>query len=221
MSDSQTFSSKDILYSGQWVLLDSPHYEQPVEGILKEIKGNTITVDVSDLTPEEYTSAPLFDSKFTLYATNKNGHFEARVIFRGSSPLPDTLFSLECPEVMERTQQREFVRVPASLPVRYQILDSHGISQARETSLVNISSTGLCFAADRMIPCPSAIALQISGLPGIDSLTLKSDAVRCRAVESNGAPVYHVGVYFGDYIPAADRDNLMKALIALQGQQKG
>lgn len=219
MSDAQYVESGTILSSGQWLVLDSPHYEHPIECILKDINDDILALDVSDMPRDEYVSAPLFDSKITIYATNKSGHFEARVKFRSSAPLPETVFYIERPPVMERSQLREFVRVSEPLPVRYKTRNIYqGFNDTKESCLVNISGNGLCFVAQQEIPCPSKIALQIFDLPEMNILTTNADVIRCRPVPIPGGKIYHVGVFFGDYISNPDHTRLLRSLATLQRQ---
>ena len=59
------------------------------------------------------------------------------------------VWHIKLPETVERHQNREFVRIRVSLPVKVKLIDSEGTIHApKMSSIVNLSGNGICFCSD-------------------------------------------------------------------------
>ena len=214
----------NVLRIGQRIVLTTSQYENPIEAELGEIGALYLGIKVDSLTQDEYINAPVTDSPVTIKLFDRDGFFESNLKYRGNTLLPQKMFYIDKPEFFMRQQHRQYVRVPASLPIHYRTRNIYnGFNDPKDSTLVDISGNGLCFISDTEVLCPSTISIIISGLPKINAFPISADVVRCQPVEVPSGTVYHVGVYFDDYISRADRSRLLRALTALQRKhiQKG
>lgn len=215
--DGKFIAADTILLPNQWVVIHSPHYPHPVESLITKIDDATLSASVDDLSHEEYVASPVRDSIVTIKLSNKSGHFETDVKYLGNSPLPQKIFFLERPTWLRHSQMREFVRIPATLSLIYKTRNIYnGFNNAKKTCLINISGNGLCFVTDKAINRSSTMSILIYGLPGIESLSLWADVIRCRQVTVPYGTVYQIGVCFQNYISRSQHTQLLHSLTTMQ-----
>ena len=206
-----------LLTPGQLLLLETQHYEHPIEGLLMHINDKHMAVAVENLPDNEYSNTPPAGINLVLRFSGKQGHFEAETRFLGNSPLPQKLFFLERPSQIRSNRQREYFRVPTSLFVMYRTKNAFNIyTDMKRSTLVDISGNGLCFIADTAINRSTKVFLLINGLPGIDQLPITATVVRCRQIRVSAGYIYHIGVSFDDCMPNQMHNQLLGSLSKMQ-----
>lgn len=137
------------------------------------------------------------------------------------------------PETVERYQNRQFVRVRVSLPIKVQIMNEEGgFGPVEETNLLDLSGNGLAFVSENPVPRDRQVILEVHNLPDIGTLRVMGRVQRCTGVDiPQKGRIYHVGVKMLDltrpirnrlvhYIFEIQRKELAKGLDLTGGQKK-
>ncbi len=216
--DTPLIPAEDILQTGLAVKLQVAGAEPVYTGVLEDSGDQYLAIALDELPPEVYANAPAPDARIELRIAAGGGLYLAACGFRSCAPLPRQVWFVDRPAFVVRQQQREYVRVPALLPIRVKTKNIYGtFNDARETTSLDISGGGLCFANEEPLAVPMTIGLIIEDLPGLETFPIAADAVRCQAVVNNtGNTVYHVGVTFEPYLSRPLRARLLRAIAALQ-----
>lgn len=140
--------------------------------------------------------------------------FTSNYISSGMNPIP--VWTISKPPVVERFQNREFVRVKITRPIVVRVVDEDGTMQPMvTTNTVDISGGGLCFVMFNVIKIGTRVNMKMDNLPHIELLSLMGEVVRCHEVDVSGIKVYHVGVKFIDF-PRQDQNKLIRFLFQMQ-----
>lgn len=187
-----------------------------VRGVIRDIALRYVAVE-PDITTREYLSAPPVGTELKCDVVGDGCVYRFAASFRSSSALPEKLWRVDKPEMVERVQMRRFVRVPMSVPMQVKLEGSHGsLKNARETTLVDISGGGLCFTSDDAVPLHSRIAVDIPNLPLYGSLKADATVERCLEIETNTSKVYHIGASLENSLSAREQDKLIQSVFELQ-----
>lgn len=129
------------------------------------------------------------------------------------------LWILQKPPVVERFQNREFVRVKVTRPIIVHPLDDDGSMQSMvTTNTVDISGGGICFVLFSPLKLGNKVALDIDNLPDMELIQILGEVVRCQPVDVAGVELYHIGVKFID-LSSNERNKLVKFIFELQRRQ--
>lgn len=145
-------------------------------------------------------------------------------VYEDKAAIPIPVWYIRKPDVVERWQRRQFVRVRTSLAIQVQIIHDEGqMDSSVETTTIDISGNGLCFVYQESVCVGSKVAIEIRGLPDIGNVQIMTTAVKCISLEVPAGRIYHVGVQFDNltrtiqtklvhFIFDLQRKNLMKSI---------
>ena len=138
--------------------------------------------------------------------------FFSAYIDKLAEPIP--MWIVTIPELAERYQNREFVRVQASIPIMVQITDdSGGLLPVYPTRTVDISGSGLCFIYNKRLTIGTRIVVEIENLPDIGIIHVFGEVVR--SIEINEKKIFHIGVRFLD-LPRPIQNKFVSYIFELQ-----
>ena len=194
-------------------------------GIFGELE--TYKSRVEDITDDSIIVAMPFDSRripvipmagsrvqTKIVANTCAYRFTSNYISSGMNPVP--VWKISKPPVMERFQNREFVRVKITRPIDVRVVDEDGALQPMvTTNTVDISGGGLCFVMFNVIRIGTKVTMEMDNLPHIELLSLMGEVVRCHEVDISGIKVYHIGVKFIDF-PRQEQNKLIRFLFQMQ-----
>ena len=170
-----------------------------------------------DMTPEEYVTAPEEGAAFQCAVTGDNCVYRFATAFRSSAPLPDQLWYIQAPAEVERQQLRRFVRVPAPIPMRAKLMNTHGgFKNAVDTVMVDISGNGICFVSEKEALENTQVFVEVPNLPVIGTLSAQGVVRRCAGIDTPTGHVYHIGAYLGDQLSRSQQDKLIRSVFQLQ-----
>ena len=122
--------------------------------------------------------------------------------------------------MVQRYQNRQFVRVRVSLPISVQVMnDDGGFDAAKMTNLIDLSGSGLAFVSDVPIQYGRQVIMELHNLPDIGTLKVMGSVRRCTEVElpQNGK-IYQVGVRMLD-LARPVRNRLVRFIFELQRKE--
>ena len=167
---------------------------------------------------------------FTFTAGNTYGLFTFSCKYRSSALLPERLIYFDHPVIVDRTQQRDFIRIPFSADVSYSVVIGD-VSQALGKSVtgktvlkgdsfkkgktINISAGGMLLRLPEKVEKGANIGI-IVDLPGFDAFTIVAETMHCRVVDGED-DAYDVGVKFEEQIKnSSDNIKYSRALAVVQ-----
>ena len=117
-------------------------------------------------------------------------------VFKGKKRDPIPVWLITKPEVVERHQNRSFVRAAVRLPIQVRIIDTEG----RESDLMKLHTTdvsggGLSFAVPRHVKINSRASIVFTNFPNIGMLSLMARVVRCQPLEPSDRG-WQIGAHF-------------------------
>ncbi len=117
-------------------------------------------------------------------------------VFKGKKRDPIPVWLITKPEVVERHQNRSFVRAAVRLPIQVRIIDTEG----RESDLMKLHTTdvsggGLSFAVPRYVKINSRASIVFTNFPNIGMLSLMARVVRCQPLEPSDRG-WQIGAHF-------------------------
>ena len=123
------------------------------------------------------------------------------------------------PEMVEKHQNRQFVRIHVGQTIRVRLMDEDGKPEGDPllTKSIDLSGNGVCFPSRQPFAIGTHMELVIYGIPQEgDMLEAGGHVVRCDERESsNGESVYHVGVGF-EKMSQTDVNKIVRYLFAVQ-----
>lgn len=123
---------------------------------------------------------------------------------------------IDKPPVVERFQNREFVRVKVTRPIIVHPLDDEGARQNMvSTNTVDISGGGVCVIMFDPIKVGNRVTLDIDNIPGMELIQIMGEVARCHPVEVAGVTLYHVGIKFIE-LSAQEQGKLVRFVFELQ-----
>lgn len=145
-------------------------------------------------------------------------------IYRDKASMPIPVWHIDKPATVERFQNRGFVRVRVSVPMKYQLMNEDGsLQEPVESRTIDMSGSGLGFLCRERVHVGMKIAILINNIPGVGQLQLMSEIAQCRELNNDGDKTYHVGVKIQNidrltqnrivkYLFQVERANLAKGL---------
>ena len=135
---------------------------------------------------------------------------------KAAQPIP--VWKISRPEVVERQQNRSFVRVAVTLPIKFRSVDDEGkLGEEQEAYTLDLSGSGVSFVWKEPIPPNHKAALEINNLPEIGTLQIMARVVRCVQLEPKTRG-YHMGMHFLN-LPRATMNKLVRYIFVLQREQ--
>ena len=130
-----------------------------------------------------------------------------------------SVWRVERPEMVERHQNRQFVRIHVGQEVRVRLVDEDGRAEGDPllTKSIDLSGNGVCFPARRPFTVGSHLEVVLYGIPQEgDMLETAGHVVRCDEHEDGGGKtIYHVGVGF-EHMSQSDVNKIVRYLFAVQ-----
>nr|WP_092068293.1 flagellar brake domain-containing protein [Dendrosporobacter quercicolus]NSL47041.1 PilZ domain-containing protein [Dendrosporobacter quercicolus DSM 1736]SDL73729.1 c-di-GMP-binding flagellar brake protein YcgR, contains PilZNR and PilZ domains [Dendrosporobacter quercicolus] len=131
------------------------------------------------------------------------------------NPIPVWLVSR--PADIKKIQQRAFVRLDSSMPVRWQFLTETEDDPLISSTIRDISGGGVRIITKNPVPLGSKLKVMID-LPGIGPLELSSEVVRIDQPQAD-LPIFWVGTKFLD-IPENIRSKIIKYIFKKQVEER-
>lgn len=120
------------------------------------------------------------------------------------------------PKVVEKFQNREFVRVKVTRPIIVHPLDEDGAVQDMvSTNTVDISGGGVCVVLFNPIKVGNRVTLNIDNIPGMELIQVMGEVARCHPVDVAGVKLFHVGIKFIE-LSAQEQSRLVRFVFELQ-----
>lgn len=166
------------------------------------------TSRIEDITPTQLIVAMPVDSKRRpiipaageqLYAmaVGDQCRYQFFSIYQDKDAVPIPVWKITRPEIVERHQNRAFVRVLVTLPVKVQAMnDKGGLDPVTETKTVDLSGGGLCFVWPVGIPLGRQAVIELNNIPYVGTMQVMTRIARCVRVEQSDKAIYHIGVRF-------------------------
>lgn len=142
----------------------------------------------------------------------------SRVISRRREPLPHLVVNRPL-KLVPVNQKREFVRLPASLPVRFKVItetaeaNGNNVAEIEEGVTIDISAGGLLFTTKAVLQGGQFLELELK-LTERDSIYCKANVVRVFA-KKHQSDDYKIAVIFED-ISERQRDRIFKFIFDKQ-----
>lgn len=151
---------------------------------------------------------------------NASYQFKTRVMGRTEDRIP--LYVLAMPKKVDRIQQRKFVRIPISIPVKYAVEpDGDEKPEFKEAFTVNLSAGGMKLALKAPFKEGATLLLrfQLEIKEQVLTFELKGKIVRLEVKElKDKRRVYHAGIEFLD-ISRNTQDKIMRFIFARMAKQ--
>ena len=139
--------------------------------------------------------------------------FEGHGRIDGNIPV----WRVKMPEMVEKFQNREFVRVHVSQTMHVSLINEDGeIGEPVLTWSVDFSGNGISFLMEEPVAENTKAALEIEGIPEIGTLNVMARVVRSVELKRpQGNSAYLIGVSFID-LPKDRTNKIVKWLFAVQ-----
>ncbi|WP_298589131.1 flagellar brake protein [uncultured Selenomonas sp.] len=117
-------------------------------------------------------------------------------VFKGKARAPIPVWMITKPEVVERHQNRSFVRAAVRLPIQVRIIDTDG----RESDLMKLYTTdvsggGVSFIVPRHVRINSRASIVFTNFPNIGTLSVMARVVRSLPLEPSDRG-WQLGAHF-------------------------
>ena len=208
---SDMIKAADILTTGTRLRLHPEKSDGLYPGKIESITPAHLSIAMN-LPAALYLSLPLLNEPIHCQLTGGRGLYLFTTPYQGKTPLPQQLWRVEAPELIERQQQRRFVRVPVPLPLEVRSAST----PPQKTITIDISGNGVCFVCAKEVPIASIVGICIDDLPQFGQLQITAEVIRCTPVCVPAGIIYHVGVYMGSTLTAQAQERLVHCLFHLQ-----
>lgn len=117
-------------------------------------------------------------------------------VFKGKARDPIPVWMITKPEVVERHQNRSFVRVMVRLPIQVRIIDTEGReSELMKLHTTDVSGGGVSFAVPRHVKVDSRASIVFTNFPNIGTLSVMARIVRSLPLEPSDRG-WQLGAHF-------------------------
>ncbi len=206
----------DPLSEGKGIFLINDAMEQSVKGHLIDTTEDLLTCRMQ-MDDSVYVNSPESGTLLHCAVPGESCTYRFEAYYQASNALPEKLWYIKSPAVVYREQNRNFVRVPAILPMIVRFRNAYGGSrEPRETTMVDISVNGICFISPEASAENSSVEILIPELPGFGEFRTMAIVSRCQEKKVLNHIVYHVGAMFTEHLAPKDKIRLEKALAQLQ-----
>lgn len=139
--------------------------------------------------------------------------FEGKIMQRIAVPVP--IFVLELPDTVAKVQRRNYVRIPAIFPIKFQMVTREGLSNPYEATMVDLSGGGMQFTTKERVENKSLLYVQIS-LPNGE---IQTPVRVARSQKIEGVDLYSISTEFHEISERA-RDKIIRCIFDLQREMR-
>ena len=121
-------------------------------------------------------------------------------IFKGKQRDPIPVWFITKPEIVERHQNRSFVRAMVRLPIEVKIIDTEGREgDTMRLSTSDVSGSGLSFVVPKRVKINSRAAIVFNNFPNIGTFSVVARIVRCEQMDvEDPSRGWQLGAHFLD-----------------------
>lgn len=151
----------------------------------------------------------------------KNSEYQFAVTFLKEEKRGKTsIWHTSLPTKIERSQNRDFVRVSVELPLEVRVISGDGAIGAKKlVRMLDLSGSGLSFETSEAVEEGLQAALEINSIPEVGTLRVLGRVRQCRVVNPKAVyPKYQVGVNFS-FLPRADINRIVRYLFTVQRER--
>lgn len=215
-------NADQVLALGQRLSVMVSNGESSYSSRIEDIQENYIEIAM----PVDEKGVPVIPEPGTMVLCKVNGQgccygFDTVFQDKGRDPIP--VWYISKPDVVEKFQNREFVRVRAVMPLIVRpVNEEGGLDPVIFSETVDISGGGVCFSLEKELAIDSSVAVEIHNIPNIGMIKLMCKVVRCAPVSSLDGKLFHIGAKFVD-ISRPIQNRLVRYVFELQrkGLAKG
>lgn len=211
------FPAGSVLQIGQRMEFFLDNMTEGVASRIEDIQGKKLVVAM----PVDSTNRlviPMSNEHIYGSAISKGCRYRFFTTFRDKAMDTIPVWIIDMPETVERYQNREFVRVPVTMPLKVRVMDEDGaLGPLTETTTVDISGGGIAFTWLKRVKVGTSVSVEINNLPGIGTLSLMCMVARCMAKETEDATTYLIGVRMLN-LTRPIRNKLVKFIFDIQRQ---
>ena len=172
---------------------DDEKYLSRIENILD----NTLVVAMP-VNKKRVPVIPMRNARLYALAVGERCRYRFFTVFRGRAMeggyLP--VWHIDLPEMVEKHQNREFVRVRVTKKVSVSVIGDDGsIGEPVDTWTVDLSGNGVCFVLNEALAPNTDVALEIYDIPTVGDVKVMGKVIHATAFERPDGTVYHVGTH--------------------------
>lgn len=211
------FPADKVLQIGQRMEFFLDNMTEGVSSRIEDIQGKKLVVAMP-LDSKNRPVIPVSNEHIYGSAISKGCQYRFFTTYRDKAVDTIPVWIIDMPDTVERHQNREFVRVPVSIPLKVRVMDEDGaLGPLTKTTMVDISGGGLAFSWPKRVKVGTSAAVEINNLPGIGTLSLMCVVARCMAREAEDSTTYLVGVRMLN-LTRPIRNKLVKFIFDIQRQ---
>lgn len=211
------FPADKVLQIGQRMEFFLDNMSEGVSSRIEDIQGKKLVVAMP-LDSKNRPVIPVSNEHIYGSAISKGCQYRFFTTYRDKAVDTIPVWIIDMPDKVERHQNREFVRVPVSIPLKVRVMDEDGaLGPLTKTTMVDISGGGLAFSWPKRVKVGTSAAVEINNLPGIGTLSLMCVVARCMAREAEDSTTYLVGVRMLN-LTRPIRNKLVKFIFDIQRQ---
>lgn len=214
----ELIKAKDVLKVGQRLEFYVDDSDERYTSRIEDMNDRQLLVAMP-MSKQLVPIIPRSGEKLYALAVGTQCRYRFFTTFEGSGKVDDyiPIWYVTRPKMVERHQNRAFVRIPVNLPVTVKLVDEEGtISEPIKTKIVDLSGNGICFVMDKPVKVGTCAGLEMNDIPDIGSIEVMSYIARCLPVEREGQPtLYHIGASFQN-LPRAVTNKIVRYLFAVQ-----
>lgn len=211
------FPAKSVLKIGQRLEFFLENQDEGVLSRIEDMRDNKLVVAMpidSKLRPV----IPISGEHLYAVAMGQGCRYRFFTNYRDKAMETVPVWIIDAPETVERHQNREFVRVSVSMPIKVRVMNEEGaFGPLIETRMVDISGSGIAFSWSTRIKDGTSVSVEVNNIPGIGTMNLMCMVARCMTIETDANPVYLVGVRMLN-LTRPVRNKLVKYIFDLQRQ---
>lgn len=211
------FSAEKVLQIGQRIEFFLDNMTEGVSSRIEDIQGKKLVVAMP-LDSKNRPVIPVSNDHIYGSAISKDCQYRFFTTYRDKAMDTIPVWILDMPDTVERYQNREFVRVHVSMPIKIRMMDEEGSwGSLTKTTTVDISGGGLAFYWPKRVKEGTSVSIEINNLPEIGTLSLMCVVAQCRAIEKDDAANYLIGVRMLN-LTRPIRNKLIKFIFDIQRQ---
>lgn len=211
------FPAEKVLHIGQRMEFFLGTMEEGVLSRIEDIQGDKMVVAMP-LDSKKRSVIPEVDEHLYGFAISSGCRYKFFTVYRDKAMDTIPVWIVDMPDTAERYQNREFVRVHVTMPIKVRMMDEEGaMGPLTNTTTVDISGGGLAFSWSKRVKEGTSATVEINNLPKIGTLNLMCTVTRCTAVEGDDASTYMIGVQML-HLPRPIRNKLVNFIFGIQQQ---
>jgi len=201
------------------IRIQNPYYAGKYSSRVEEILPNTIVL-AAPLKRGVIVPLRAGDTITVSYYGQTAGYsFTTKVIGASYQKLP--LIAVQKPQKVNKIQRRNYIRIPASIPVRFLVLDDQrqpAGSDLYSTETLDISGGGALIISPVKLSRDDCLDIELD-LPRRGTIRVLGRVARVEKKKSEYGPRYLIGVDFS-VIDKADREKIIQYVFELQREMR-